>query len=74
MIFKPDSKSLPGVSSPNVPLADSKVCLRFTFLDIQNSNEYQETIIVTKDKFGIINSVIGYGNRVGGYANSFVEV
>jgi len=71
VIFKPASKVLPGVGPGTVPLTNTKICLRFTFIDAQGSSEYQETITVTTDGFGIVNTTIGLGNQTGGYVTSF---
>ena len=71
VIFKPGSKVIPGVGPGTVPLTNKKICLRFTFIDAVGSSEYQETITVTTDDFGIVNTIIGLGNQTGGYATSF---
>ncbi|MBP6755465.1 MAG: hypothetical protein KA210_04895, partial [Bacteroidia bacterium] len=71
VIFKPGSKVIPGVGPGTVPLTNKKICLRFTFIDAVGSSEYQETITVTTDDFGIVNTIIGLGNQTGGYAKSF---
>ena len=71
VLFKPDAKSMPGVSFPTSPLLNTKVCLRFTFLDSVDRKEYQETVIATTDNYGIVNTIIGLGSQTGGYASSF---
>ncbi len=71
VIFNPSTKILPGVSPGTVPFTNKKICLRFTFIDAVGSSEYQETITVTTDDFGIVNTIIGLGNQTGGYATSF---
>ena len=74
VIYKPGSKVIPGVGPATVPLTNTKICLRFTFIDAVGSSEYQETITVTTDDYGIVNTVIGLGNQTGGYATSFGTV
>ena len=74
VIFKPGVKTLPGVSASSTPLVNTKVCLRFTFIDISDKSEYQETVTVTTDDYGIVNTTIGLGNQIGGYAKNFSEV
>jgi hypothetical protein len=36
--------------------------------------EYQETIVTTTDKFGMVNLLIGTGNQVSGYAPNFAGI
>jgi hypothetical protein len=72
VFYKPSTKTIPGVGGAgSVPLTNAKVCLRFTFFDALGNPEYQETINVTTDDFGIVNTIIGSGNKTGGYALSF---
>ena len=71
VIFKPDAKSIPGVSLPTTPLLNTTICLRFTFLDSVDKKEYQETLTATTDNYGIVNTVIGLGTQTGGYAANF---
>jgi hypothetical protein len=71
VISKPNLKSLPGMGVSTTPLANTKVCLRFSFLDGSSVAEYQEIITVTTDKFGMVNTTIGLGNQSAGYASSF---
>lgn len=71
VIFNPKAKSIPGVSFDTSPLLNTSICLRFTFLDSIEKNEYQETVTVVTDNYGIVNAVIGLGQQTGGYATSF---
>jgi hypothetical protein len=71
VINKPDVKSYPGVPVLTSPLSNTNICLRFTFLDEYKIMEYQETINVTTDEFGIVNTFIGTGKQTDGYAASF---
>ena len=74
VIFDTQSKTLPGVSLPTIPLLNKKICLRFTFLDYAQKIEYQETLTTSTDGFGIVNLVIGSGNQTAGYASSFNSI
>jgi hypothetical protein len=74
VIFKPDVKSLPGVMVSTTPLANTKICLRFSFLDGFSDTEYQETRTVTTDEFGMVNTTIGQGIQSAGYALSFKDI
>lgn len=74
VIYKPDTKIYPGVAPNASPLSNASICLQFTFLDSSNSIEYQETIKVTTDTFGIVKTTIGLGSQTGGYATSFASI
>ncbi len=74
VIYKPDTKVYPGVAPNASPFSNAPVCLQFTFLDSSNSIEYQETIKVTTDTFGIVKTTIGLGSQTGGYATSFASI
>lgn len=74
VIYKPDSKSIPGKSFPNSPLVNTAICLRFTFWDSQQKKEYQEIVKVLTDNFGIVSTIIGTGTQIGGYASSFYTI
>jgi hypothetical protein len=74
VIFKPGVQSLPGVMVSTTPMANTNICLRFSFLDGFSDIEYQETRTVTTDEFGMVNTTIGQGIQSAGYALSFQEI
>jgi hypothetical protein len=74
VIYKPDAKSFPGVPKSTSPMAETAICLRFTFLDDTNAVEYQETITTKTDEFGIVNTTIGSGIKSGGYVVAFKDI
>ncbi len=71
VILDPSGEQLPGANNRNAPLANKLICLQFSFIDHNQRSEYVETIRTTTDEFGMVNLVIGSGNRMGGYASSF---
>ena len=52
-------------------LANKTICLQFSIIDHTETVEYQETIVTTTDKFGMVNLLIGTGTQVSGYATDF---
>ena len=74
VLYKPNTKTLPGVPTSTSPMANTTICLRFTFFDGRNSVEYQETITASTDEFGIVNTTIGAGSQTGGYVSAFNEI
>ena len=74
VLYKPDGKQFPGVPKSTSPMSNAAVCLRFTFFDVRNVMEYQETVNTSTDAFGIINITIGKGTQVGGTVASFKEL
>lgn len=71
VIYGPNGQQLPGANNQQFILANKTICLQFSIIDNQNQTEYQETVITTTDKYGMVNLLIGTGNQVGGYANGF---
>ena len=74
VILNPSGEQLPGVNNTNSPMVDKNICMQFQFLDEFSRLEYQEAIQVTTDQFGMVNLIIGTGNRTGGYAASFSSI
>lgn len=74
VIYGPNGQQLPGTNNQQYILANKTICLRFSIIDNQNQTEYQETIITTTDKFGMVNLLIGTGNQVSGYAPNFAGI
>ncbi|MFB0904161.1 MAG: hypothetical protein QMB11_07260 [Nonlabens sp.] len=71
MIYKPSSDTYPGEATSSSPLSNTTICLRFTLLDDTTIMEYQETIKIKTDEFGLVNTVIGTGEQIDGYAANF---
>ncbi len=71
VIYGPNGQQLPGTNNQQYILANKTICLQFSIIDHQGVVEYQETIVTTTDKFGMVNLLIGTGNQVGGYATGF---
>jgi hypothetical protein len=71
VILNPSEQQLPGTNQANMPLANATICLQFSILDQNSSIEYQETISILTDEFGMVNLIIGSGFQTGGYANNF---
>ncbi|WP_297868451.1 hypothetical protein [uncultured Flavobacterium sp.] len=71
VIYGPNGQQLPGANNQQYILANKTICLQFSIIDHQGVVEYQETIVTTTDKFGMVNLLIGTGNQVGGYATGF---
>jgi hypothetical protein len=74
VLYNSKGESLPGINTNSLPMANKKVCLQFTFINSNSQVEYQERIQTTTDAFGMVNLVIGTGNQIGGFANSFNEI
>lgn len=71
VVYNPSAEILPGNNNNNAVMANKDVCLRFTILDGSGVAEYQETQQVKTDEFGMVNLLIGTGNKIGGYAATF---
>jgi hypothetical protein len=71
VILNPQGEQLPGQNNSRAPLSNQSVCLRFEIKNSGNQLEYQETITTTTDAYGMVNLVIGTGNKTGGSAANF---
>ena len=74
VILNPTAAQLPGVNNSNTPMVGKNICLQFQFIDEFSKVEYQETIQVKTDAFGMVNLIIGSGQQTGGYAASFKAI
>jgi trimeric autotransporter adhesin len=74
IIYNPSGDIIPGVNNTNAPMPNKSICLQFSIIDENSLTEYQETITTTTDEFGMVNLVIGTGNKNGGYASSFATI
>ena len=68
VLLNPKGEELPGQNNSYSPLLDKEVCLRFEIRNSTNQLEYQETISTKTDSFGMVNLIIGTGNKTGGTA------
>uniref|UniRef100_UPI0040471C88 collagen-like triple helix repeat-containing protein n=2 Tax=Algoriphagus sp. TaxID=1872435 RepID=UPI0040471C88 len=67
------TKKYPG-SEELLPFGDQEVCLKFVLKNSLSTIDYEEIIATRTDAFGMVNVVIGSGERVGGTAGSFAQV
>ncbi|WP_353078263.1 hypothetical protein [Flavobacterium sp.] len=74
LILNPSGEQLPGQDNTHAPISNKLVCLKFAIIDHTNQIEYLETHKVSTDAYGIVNLVIGTGEKIGGYASSFSNV
>ncbi len=74
VILNPSGQQLPGVNNEKAPLANTSICLKFAIIDHNAQIEYLETIQTTTDEFGMVNLIIGTGDKIGGYAASFTDI
>jgi hypothetical protein len=76
VIYDPAYKSqtLPGEDNLLVPYANKSVCLRFQITDKNNQSVYVETQSTKTDPLGMVNLIIGQGNRISGSASSFDSI
>ena len=74
VIYSPDAIVLPGQDNMLAPLTSQEVCMRFSFLDEGLTSEYEETITVITDGFGMVNLTLGQAAQSGGYASGFEEM
>ncbi|MFZ9673178.1 MAG: hypothetical protein ACO3A1_02675 [Flavobacteriaceae bacterium] len=65
MIIDTKGTELPGYDKKNSPLINKNVCVKFEIIDHNGFVEYAEQTKVMTDKFGMINIVIGTGQRIG---------
>ncbi|PHR69593.1 MAG: hypothetical protein COA67_09265 [Lutibacter sp.] len=71
VILNPETIELPGVDISGNIYPNKAIVIRFTIINDNGSNDYQETQATTTDSFGMINLFIGEGNPTG---NSFNEI
>jgi hypothetical protein len=74
VIYGPNGQQLPGSNNQQYILANKTICLRFSIIDQTGTVEYQETIVTTTDKFGMVNLLIGTGTQVSGYSPNFAGI
>jgi hypothetical protein len=74
VIYGPNGQQLPGVNNQQYIITNKTICLRFSVIDHTGTIEYQETIVTTTDKFGMVNLLIGTGSQVSGYAPGFTGI
>jgi len=69
-----NNQDLPGADNSATPVANQNICLKFQFNDASGNNEYEEIIFTQTDSYGMVNVVIGTGERIGGSAFSFDQI
>jgi len=65
VIIGPDGLEIPGVDAQGNILPNAEIALRFTIIDANNLEEYQEIQTTNTDRYGRINLVIGQINPDG---------
>ena len=70
VIMSPDGKDLPGKNQASTPLANQKICLKFSF-ESAGVVEYEETHVIETDEYGMVNLTLGNGTPVGGTLATF---
>ena len=65
VIIDPNGREMPGVDSEGNILPNTIISIRFTILDINNNEIYQEVQATNTDQYGMINLLIGIGDPVG---------
>uniref|UniRef100_UPI004048B84E beta strand repeat-containing protein n=1 Tax=Algoriphagus sp. TaxID=1872435 RepID=UPI004048B84E len=74
VILNPGGKDLPGKNQASSPLANEKICLKFSFKTGGGTTgvvEYEETHEIETDAYGMVNLTLGLGTPVGGTFASF---
>ncbi len=69
-----NNQDLPGANNSATPLSNQSICLKFQFNDATGNNEYEEIIFTQTDPYGMVNLVIGTGERIGGAVSSFDQI
>jgi len=59
VIIGPDGQEIPGVDAQGNILPNAEIALRFTIIDANNQEEYQEVQTTNTDRYGRINLLIG---------------
>ncbi|WP_310594086.1 hypothetical protein [Flavobacterium sp.] len=73
VIYDPQysQQTLPGMDNGLIPYANKEICLKFEITDKNSNRVYIETQKTTTDAFGIVNTIIGKGTRIGGTVATF---
>lgn len=74
VIIDNNPQEIPGVDIPANNLPNASLEVRFTIVNNNGIDEYQETHKTETDPFGMINLMIGQGEVTGGTANQFDQI
>jgi len=74
VIIDPNPLELPGVNAQGNILPNATVTIRFTIINAQNEEEYQEIQTTTTDAYGMVNLVIGEGQPTGLGTGDFTKI
>ncbi|MFK7773342.1 MAG: hypothetical protein AB8F94_14435 [Saprospiraceae bacterium] len=74
VIIDNNPQEIPGVDIPASNLPNASLEVRFTIINNNGIDEYQETHKTETDPFGMINLMIGQGDVSGGTANQFNQI
>ncbi|MHA8083737.1 hypothetical protein ACST14_09970, partial [Aquirufa sp. A-Brett2-15D] len=61
VIIDPRAKDIPGTSLTNQPYSNGKLCIRFSFYNVNKQLEYEEVQEDSTDSYGLVNLSIGLG-------------
>ena len=62
VIIDPNGQELPGVDAEGNILPNAEISIRFTIIDANNQEEYQEIQTTHTDAYGMVNIIIGQGD------------
>jgi hypothetical protein len=74
VIIDNNPQEIPGVDIPANNLPNASLEVRFTIINNNGTDEYQEIHKTETDPFGMINLMIGQGEVSGGTANQFNQI
>jgi hypothetical protein len=63
VIINPNGQELPGVDAEGNILPNAEISIRFTIIDENNTEEYQEIQNTLTDEYGMVNLLIGQANQ-----------
>jgi hypothetical protein len=66
VILDPKQIELPGQNLVGQPLSNGDVCVKFTFISMDKSIDYEEIQNTVTDQFGLVSLTIGNGNTLNG--------
>jgi hypothetical protein len=74
VILDPKPIDIPGASLTGQPLSKGKVCLKFTFLNLEGNVDYEEFQETTTDEYGLVSLSVGKGTFIAGIYKNFQSI
>ena len=74
LVMNPFGEEIPGYNNLSNPLLDQLICLKFSIIDSNGSEEYSESQSVITDGYGMVNLTVGNGEKLKGYANTWKDI